>query len=505
MSTAVLEQPIAADVQLARAVSEYYDDPLGFVLCAFPWGVAGTELEGETGPDDNQREFLNSLGEEVKKRKFNGSDPVMPIQMSETSGHGTGKSAQGAWIGWWILSTRRNSIGTVTAGTFTQLEEKTWAAIQYWGKMCITRHWFDIQASGIYHQKFPETWKLTPQTCKEENAQSFAGQHARKSTSWYLFDEASEVPDKIWETAMGGLTDGEPMFFAWGQPVRNTGMFYKVCFGSERDRWNHRRVDGMTSRFTNKALFQQWINDYGADSDHCKIRIFGLPPSASELQFIDSARIEAARKRKGVALPGDPLILGFDVSGGGKAWNVIRARRGLDGNPPDMPAIRIPGEHDPDRSQRVALCAELLSDRRPGREVAALFIDSAFGAAIAVRLQAMGFANVFEVNFGGASPDPHYLNMRAYMWAKGKEWLLLGGLPPKDEKLAHQLALPGYHLNTSGKLVIESKASIQERGEVSPDDADAFLLTWAMSIAIKKPVKEIEPQQPRNDSLGWMG
>ena len=49
------------------------------------------------------------------------------------------------------------------------------------------------------------------QTCKEENAQSFAGQHARTSTSWYLFDEASEVPPKIWQTAYEGLTDGEPM------------------------------------------------------------------------------------------------------------------------------------------------------------------------------------------------------------------------------------------------------------------------------------------------------
>jgi hypothetical protein len=51
------------------------------------------------------------------------------------------------------------------------------------------------------------------QTCKEENAQSFAGQHAATSTSWYLFDEASAVPDSIYEVAYGGLTDGEPMMF----------------------------------------------------------------------------------------------------------------------------------------------------------------------------------------------------------------------------------------------------------------------------------------------------
>lgn len=496
MSAAVLLSP---DVMLAEEVSKFYADPLGFVMFAYPWGEPGP-LEKESGPDDNQKEFLNSLGEEVRNRKFDGSTPVMPIQMSETSGHGTGKSALGAWITSWVVSTRPYSIGTVTAGTYKQLEEKTWAAVKYWMKLCITAHWFDIQSSGVFHKRFPETWKLTPQTCKQENAQSFAGQHARTSTSWYLFDEASEVPDKIWETAEGGLTDGEPMFFAWGQPVRNTGEFYRVCFGNKKVRWNHRRVDSRTSRFTNKNLIEQWISDYGIDSDFVKVRIFGLPPAASELQYIDQGRIDAARKRSAAVLPDEPLVAGFDVSGGGKAWNVIRFRRGLDGKPAGLPAIRIPGEQDSDRSQRVGICSELLRDRRPGKQLAAMFVDSAFGAAIVVRLKMLGFTNVHEVNFGGASPDHHCLNMRAYMWAKSKEWLLLGALPDDDE-LCGQLALPGYHINNSGKLVIESKASIQERGESSPDDADAFCLTFAQSVAVPKPAKS--QQSPARKFTTW--
>ena len=489
------------DVQLAEEVSHYYADPLGFVMFAYPWQEPGTPLQDEPGPDDNQKEFLLALAAEVKKRKFNGMDPVMPVQMAESSGHGTGKSAMGAWIADWILSTRPGSIGTVTAGTFTQLESRTWAAIRYWTKLSITSHWFEIQARSIRHKQFPESWKVVAQTCKEENAQSFAGQHAATSTSWYIFDEASQVPDKIFETAYGGLTDGEPMFFAWGQMVRNTGEFYRICFGDLAVRWNHRRVDSRTSRFTNKALIAQWEKDYGLESDHYKVRVLGYPPSASELQYIDKARIDAARKRKVSALADDPLIAGFDVSGGGRAWNVIRFRRGLDGNPADMKPIRIPGEHDPERSQRVGICAELLQDKRPGKQIAAMFVDSAFGAPIAVRLKAMGFDNVYEVNFGGASPDPHCLNMRAYMWMKAKEWLLLGGLPD-DENLCGQLALPGYHINNSGKLVIESKASIQERGEASPDDGDALCLTFAQAVA---PVEvRTETFQPAYSEHGWM-
>jgi len=126
----VLSEALSAEVQLAEDVSQYYDDPLGFVLFAYPWGVPGTVLEHETGPDDNQCEFLRSLGEEVRKRGFDGKSPVMPILMNETSGHGTGKSAKGGWLTDWLLSTRPHSIGTVTAGTFSQLEEKTWAAIR---------------------------------------------------------------------------------------------------------------------------------------------------------------------------------------------------------------------------------------------------------------------------------------------------------------------------------------------------------------------------------------
>ena len=487
MATAL--QPL--ELTLAEEISNFYADPYGFVMFAFPWGESGPlagesgPLAGESGPDEIQKEFLNSLAREVRERRFDGSNPVLPIRMAESSGHGTGKSAMGAWLAWWILSTRPFSIGTVTAGTYTQLEEKTWAAIQSWGRLCVTRRWFDIQASGVFHRKYAEDWKVTPQTCKQENAQSFAGQHARKSTSWYLFDEASEVPDKIYETAEGGLTDGEPMFFAWGQPVRNTGEFYKICFGEKLARWNHRNVDSRSSRFTNKTLIDQWIADYGIDSDFCKVRVLGLPPSASELQYIDKKRIDEARLRVQSALANEPLVAGFDVSGGGKAWNVIRFRRGLNGDPGIAP-IRIPGEKDADRSQRLGICAELLRDQRPEYKLSALFVDTAFGAAIAVGLRNLGFTNVFEVNSGGESPDAHCLNMRAFMWMKGKEWLLLGGLRD-DKELREQLALPGYHINNSGKLVIESKKSIQERGEKSPDDADAFLLTFARTVATQRP------------------
>ncbi len=475
----------AADVELAEIVREYRDDPLAFVMDCFAWGQPGP-LENATGPDANQREFLTSLGEEVRARAFDGHTPVMPIRMAESSGHGTGKSAMGGWLACWILSTRPHSQGTVTAGTAAQLETRTWTAIQEWMARCVTAHWFDVQARGIYARasilgpgESPETWKLTAQTCKAENAQSFAGQHARTSTSWYLFDEASTVPDRIWTVAYGGLTDGESMFFCWGQPEKNTGEFYNVCFGAQRDRWNHRTVDSRSSAFTKKEYIAELLADYGEDSDMFKVRVLGLPPGASELQFIDTARVDKAKHSTAEALPDEPVVAGFDVSGGGKAWNVIRFRKGNDAR--SIPPIRISGEAGRDRQMLVAKAALVLRD--PALKVAMMFVDSAFGSPIVERLKTMGFQNVEEVVFGGTSPDAHDSNMRAHMWRQMKDWLPHGAIDPADERLATDLVGPGYHLNTSSKLVIESKESMQKRGLASPDDGDALALTFAAPVA----------------------
>lgn len=485
----------AADVALGVEMRAYRLDPLGFVEDCFPWSQPGP-LANEPGPDDNQREFLISLGNEVRSRNFDGVTPVMPVRMAETSGHNTGKSALGAWLACWILSTRPHSVGKVTAGTAAQLEEATWSAIVQWMELCVTRRWFDVQARGIYASESilgpgetPNTWKLTAQTCKKDQAQSFAGQHAKGSTSWYLFDEASTVPDEIWKVAYGGIIGDEDMFFCWGQPERNTGEFYDVCFGSQRDRWNHRTVDSRSSRFAKQDLIAEFIADYGIDSDWCKVRILGLPPSASELQYIDTARVDAARRNVVEPLPDEPLVAGFDVSGGGRAWNVIRFRRGLDARPgPRVPApIRITGEAGQDRSLLVSRAALVLREADPDKKVSMMFVDSAFGSPIVERLHSMGFLNVEEIVFGAVPPDSHDANMRAYMWRHMKEFLPRGAIAADDTRLATDFVGPGYKLNVKAQLVIESKESMQKRGIASPDDGDALALTFAKKVAPVKP------------------
>src|SRR6266702_7969182 len=90
-----------------------------------------------------------------------------------TSGHGVGKSTLVAWLVDWIMSTRPQAQGTVTANTFPQLETKTWAAIQKWTKLCITRSWFEITSDAVYFRGKFDSWRVSAQCAKEATGEAF--------------------------------------------------------------------------------------------------------------------------------------------------------------------------------------------------------------------------------------------------------------------------------------------------------------------------------------------
>ncbi|EBI0451191.1 terminase, partial [Salmonella enterica subsp. enterica serovar Cerro] len=189
---------------------------------------------------------------------------VEAYRCATSSGHGIGKSALTAWVILYIMSTRPFCKGVVTANTSEQLRTKTWGELGKWKKRCITGHWFEYNNGkgnmNIYHVDHMESWRCDGQTCREENSESFAGLHAANSSPFYIFDEASAVPDKIWEVAEGGLTDGEPFWFAFGNPTRNTGRF-RECFRKFKHRWRRKQIDSRLAKMTNKELIEEWRND----------------------------------------------------------------------------------------------------------------------------------------------------------------------------------------------------------------------------------------------------
>lgn len=167
-SREVIEQEL-----LWRQAARYRMDPLGFVQWAYPWGKPGP-LEKYIGPDAWQADFLKQLGEEVRKRNFDGHTPVLPIRFITASGHGIGKSVLVAFIVNWIMSTRAHAQGTVTANTFQQLSTRTWATIQTWTKRCITGHWFEVTGQRLYHHQFKESWCIRNFACM---SRCFIGRH----------------------------------------------------------------------------------------------------------------------------------------------------------------------------------------------------------------------------------------------------------------------------------------------------------------------------------------
>lgn len=487
----------AADLELAEEVALCYADPLRFVMMMYPWGEPGP-LREHAGPDVWQERFLKHLGEQVAKRQFDGTHAVQPIRCATSSGHGIGKSVMVAWLVDWIMSTRPHCQGTVTANTFTQLETKTWAAIQRWTKLCLTGHWFTVVSNRMYHTSYRESWFCAPQSCREENSEAFAGQHAADSSSFYINDEDSAVPDKIHEVEEGGLTDGEPMQFLFGNPTRTSGAFHRAAFGSMRDRYHVTIVDSRESRFTNKEQIAEWIQDYGEDSDFVRVRVRGLPPAASDLQFIDSATVLAAQQRPAVAFGDDPLVCGLDVARGGSDECVFRFRRGADAR--SIASVRVPGEQARDSMRLVSLASDLLARDFDGRKVHTLFVDgTGIGGPIVDRLKQLGHKNVVDVQFGAVSPDPKMGNFRAFMWAKMREWLRIAAID-SSPALEIDLTAPGYFHDKQDRLLLESKEQMKKRGVDSPDDGDALALTFAAPIGVKP--KREQPRTPMMQT-GW--
>ena len=465
------------DELLADLMAECYADPLKHVLVSYPWGSGS--LEGRDGPDEWQREFLNELGEEVKKRGFDGVNAVDPIQFSTASGHGIGKSCMTGWIIRWIMDTRPFSKGIVTANTSEQLRTKTWAELAKWHHLGITKHWWTLNAGGggsmnMYHNHHRETWRVDAQTCREENSEAFAGLHAANSTPFYIFDEASAVPDKIWEVREGGLTDGEPMTFDWGNPTRNSGRFFENMAGRFRHRLIRRHIDSRDVAITNKELFEKWIEDYGIDSDFVKVRVLGMFPSAGELQFIPGADVA-----KGVGLevhvtPSDPLVMGVDVARFGDDQSVIYLRQGRDAESQGLHTYR-----GVDTMTLAAEVARLAKEKNPDT----IFIDGGgVGGGVVDRCRQLGL-EVVEINFGAKATQKGYANMRAQMWGNLRDALRDGVCLPDNDDLRIDLTGLEYGYNLRNDIQLERKEDAKKRGLTSPDLADALALTYALPVA----------------------
>jgi hypothetical protein len=464
-------------------LGRFTHDPYGFVLWAYPWGVEGTALAKEDGPDVWQREQLEAIGADLQ------ADPFKIIQDATASGHGIGKSAEVSWLIHWAIMTHEDTRGVVTANTDTQLRTKTWAELAKWHNLLrfqLLRDMFVWEASSI-HSTEPgkeRTWRIDAIPWSAHNTEAFAGLHNAGKRTIYLFDEASGIDDLIWDTASGALTDAETeiLWIAYGNPLRNTGRFREAISGSHRKQWRHRQIDSRTVKRTNKALLEKWIEVYGDDSDYVRTRIKGQFPRASTTQFIASDVVQTARKREAIGLTADPIIFGVDVARFGDDDSVLAIRRGRDAR--SLPWKRWHGADTMMIAGEVAMEAQRWHPD-------AIFVDvGAMGAGVIDRLNQMGVENVFEVNFGSAGREVDWggnvrvktRNKRTEMWTTLRHWLRLAAIPDEDD-LEAELIGPEYGYGPDQiSIQLERKEDMKKRGLASPDAADALALTFAEFI-----------------------
>lgn len=496
------------ELALADWLADCTHDPLKFVLEAFPWGEKGTELEKHEGPDEWQRQHLEEIGKRLR------TNPHMPIQEAISSGHGIGKSADASWIILWALSTFEMTRGVVTANTENQLRTKTWAELAKWHRLFIGRHLFRFTATAIYSADpaLEKEWRIDAIPWSERNTEAFAGLHNEGKRLLCLYDEASAIPDVIWEVTEGALTDAgtEILWLVRGNPTRNTGRFHK-CFGANKHRWITRQVDSRTVKVTNKAQIQQWVDDYGEDSDFVRVRVRGVFPRAGSMQLIPTDVVAEARKRDCEALITEPVIIGVDVARFGDDQSVIAIRQGRDAK--SRPWRRFRGIDTMTLASEVhAVAWQYRAD--------AIFVDGGgMGAGVVDRLEQLNLppgCQLYEVNFGGKAMTGgvgrndavRCANKGAQMWVDMGQWCTRGALPDEQE-VEDEMCAREYGYNAHGEIMLERKEDMKKRGLSSPDNADALCVTFALPVAPKamlaqqQEISAMRSDSSRNETTGY--
>lgn len=436
----------------------------------FPWGRG--ELAGRSGPEPWQEGVLGRIRD--------GLSPNHAILEAIASGHGVGKSALVSWIILWAVSTKVDTRGVVTANTETQLKTKTWAELAKWHRLWIFRDLFKLEATSLFaiEAARSKTWRVDMVAWSERNPEAFAGLHNQGRRVFMIYDEASSIPDLIWETSEGFLTDEdtERLWLVCGNPTRSTGRF-RECFDDAR--WHTTQVDAREVSFTNKGQVASWEQAYGEDSDFFRVRVRGVFPRVGSQEFIPAYLVAQARGRGAEAQQFDPCVIGCDVARYGDDETVIVIRKGRDAR--SIPAQRFRGLDTMSIAARVVEVAQAY-------RADAVFIDGGgVGGGVVDRCRQLRL-DVFDVQFGGrpASFDllarnEKYSNKRAEMWGALRAWLDTGAIEDSDE-LAGQLVGPSYGFNGRDEIQLERKEDMKKRGVSSPDWADALALTFAWPV-----------------------
>lgn len=388
------------------------------------------------------------------------------------SGHGVGKTTTLAWTILWWLCTRRPCKVAVTANTAHQLSDVLWSEIGRWHKaMKVLKNEIEIKSDKVLLKSAPDSFAVA-RTSRREQPEALQGFHSNNML--FVIDEASGVPDIVFEVGQGAMSTVGAKTIMTGNPTRAQGYFYDAFHGNA-DRWHNMTVSCEDSSRVSPEFIEDMARQYGEASNIFRVRVLGLHPEGDDDTVINRRLAEAAVTRDVEPSEVASVVWGLDCARKGADASALCKRRGnvvhevLSWRNLDLmeTAGRIKAEYDNARW-----------DMRPDE----ICVDAiGIGAGLADRLNELGLptrsVNVAESSAMG----DRFVRLRDQLWWEAREWLEQRDcVLPDDSQLINELCLPRYGYTSAGKIKIESKDESKKRyGGKSPDLADAFVLTFA--------------------------
>ena len=418
------------------------------------------EVLGVT-PDDWQKEALYTIAED-------GGD-----RLAIASGHGTGKTTVLCWILLWWLCTRRPCKIACTANTANQLHDVLWTELNAWHKkMRAMSNEIEIKSDKVSIVNAPDS-ACHFRVSRRENPESLAGFHS--PSMMFIIDEASGIPDIIFETAQGALSTEGSKVIMTGNPTRSQGFFYDA-FHKNADRWNLMNISCYDSPRVSPEFIEDMARQYGEESAVFSYRVLGKFPQMDDDTVINRRLAEAAVTRDVQPSEVAPVIWGLDPArSAARDRTALCKRRG-------NAVLEVISWRNLDLMETAGRVKAEFDNARWDTRCSELCVDSiGIGAGLADRLAELGLP-VRAVNVAESSAmADRFVRLRDELWWSAREWLEQRDCTlPDDDNLITELCLPRFTYTSAGKIKIESKDDSKKRfGGKSPDLADAFVLTFA--------------------------
>jgi hypothetical protein len=292
-----------------------------------------------------------------------------------------------------------------------------------------------------------------------------------------IVDEASAVPDIVYEAAEGTMSTPGSIFIMISNPTRLSGYFYN-SHNRLKHQWQRYHVTSFDSSRVDQKFVDKIAETYGESSDQYRVKVLGEFPTAEEEALISPKVVRAAFDRE-IAEVYDDVTMGLDVGRGGDLSALVVRKGNV--------VVQIGTKDYKNTMETVGWAKEVYDDLTDsGTIVSAIYVDSiGIGAGVADRLRDLGLPSV-DVNVSETpSMKGQYLRLRDELWYNVKEWLegmscSIRGLSIKEQDMVEaELSSPLAKFTSSGKNAVESKSEMKKRGYKSPNIADALCLTFA--------------------------